>query len=369
MKKLLKSYVNSNESITLLNELTKLNSEKKLRKYLFSEISSDNVQIIFQGLHNRAFNIKTNDSFSPILNDGTDDSPSFSEKTVNNEQIVNNKNEDETNYELEFTSDFSELTQYDVNSIMDTTEQDIHKQFQTESPDKLSGNKLSRQLESTPKNNSQFSVACTPDSARSRYEEISRRKSPTRENISKLNLFRNIFSNDSSFINNANNSISQANNSDYNQSCLEIADTSSNSSSHFQYSAAKFYKINELVSIMAPPSYVPPIHDDKIGKQKIVKTVNSRSQAKNTIPSPKKELINDIQLAKSEFIKRKQDYLENNIKTNMKNIEKKALPEQIKQIKKPKKEKIFRSAGKILFLLLLSEPSCSFLLKIFFIDC
>jgi len=228
---------------------------------------------------------------------------------------------------LEFTSDFSELTQYEVNSIIDTNEKEIPRQYQIEPlDDKFNQINVDHQFEFKEKNrfepefmnnqktvtnlSTRFESFNTPDSIKSRYEEIGRRKSPTKENISRLNLFRNIFSNES--FQDINNNYSQTNNSDYRDS-FEIL----NNSNHFQYSASKFYKLNDLVSVMAPP-----IHDDVINHKEII-NLNINSHQTDTIPTVNVQLVNDIQLAKKEFKKRKKDYIENNIKKNLKKIEKK----------------------------------------------
>jgi hypothetical protein len=250
-------------------------------------------------LHNRASNNKTNDSLSPIIENIDQLNLEFNSN--------NNLDIEDLGNELEFTSDYSELTQYDVNSIADPNE--LEYQSKIESTDKPNLNAMVclkrinlKNYESESSNVAKYIIdSANNDSIgkfkRNRYDEISRRKSPTRENISKLNLFRNIYTENSDF----EHDFKTLNNNN---------------------SEAKFFRINDLVSIM--------INDD---------TPNNinRSLAINIPGMSNKEIIDDMQLTKEDFIKQKKNYLESNLKINNKN--KKAKESSTKSSIKRKKEK------------------------------
>lgn len=266
-------------------------------------------------MHNKTFKIKNNDPFSPIA--------ANQELMTNETQIFDNKpceseiESDEPEYELEFTSDFSELTQYDVNSIVDPTE--LNQTMRDEPTDKLKQNAtvlLQRidlnKFTKTSKNGYMLTTKLETLSARKRYEEIARKKSPTRDNISKLNLFRNIYEE---------NVINIDYKSDYNSDYRYNIFNNSNS---IQYSEAKFYKINDLVSIMIPDQINNTKNSDTEKQTTTVPIKNfnrieSQSNECMVKEQDLKDINSDIQSTKNQFRKRKQDFLEkNSIKTTIK---------------------------------------------------
>lgn len=307
--------------------LDQINSDKKLRNYFLNDLKEVYIQLFVTALHNRSLNLKNNqESMSPILSNSELDYIQVDKITPDNHSIIlEEKIEvDEPEYELEFTSDFSELTQYDVNSIVDSNEPINILNTPTKPNEKLNL-KTQVVLERLDLKsfiqlpNSSF-LTKTPEQIRNetrqvslskRYEEISRRKSPTRENISKLNLFRNIYEEDRSYLDNNSNG-------DYRYNF--------DNSGCFEYSQAKFYKLNDLVSIMINtneektssisrnlPNDLASIYNDC--NKSIISNLNYLPRSSLTLNDDPKEVLNDIELAKNEFKRRKQDFLEKNAKT------------------------------------------------------
>ena len=224
----------------------------------------NDIDIFINALHNKSLKIKKSDCLEPIYPCVADNAESTPSPTNNQPELVSFKTDTEEKpsesldntlfNELEFTSDFSELTQYDVNSFeYDLAEPfDLKtKEIKTNVGDHSDSDRKSMKIVLEPIDlsgyvqTSQNSFLLSNETSRSeqlsasarKYEELTRRvKSPTRETISKLNLFRNL------------NATSHDTTSSYKSH--ETFDCSRLDLEANTHNEAKFYKINDLVSIM-----------------------------------------------------------------------------------------------------------------------
>lgn len=291
-----------NEEISNLNEKTK--------KYLMEHVKLDDFDLLLKAIHNKATvnqkSLAKEKISSPeiIIENGLEEpmivenklveeqprasSPIDPQQTENNYENIDSDDSDEIFNELDFTSDYSffydESVEYDLaeSTILPQSkapeivvsdkkedlviEQDskLHKKCTV----KLERLNLDNYMQSSQNRYSlrdKTEQESTPMLSRKTYEEIATRKSPTRDSISKLNLFRNIFDNKPKM---NNHSTSPTITKNQERSSLPnypyFNFDRSDSTAKYQSSSSKFYKLNDLVSLMINEDYIKEKMNDNI---------------------------------------------------------------------------------------------------------
>lgn len=321
-----------------MEKINDLSKPKKLRKFLSLKLSHENIDNLVIALHNKLINyVPPQESFSKqklsieYISDPKDfdlnTSPTIDGQTPqklpdnliqcveeyiekmeqNNDTKIppsphthNDQNESLNMYdELEFTS-CSELTQYDINDyeydIVNPLNQSVHSEESKNCYESITKpcqavlerldpieidcsdfnfNKNELVDYSTPKkkiipNTDNFlNYKVSEDrlySSRKKYEQLlESRGSPTKETISNLNLFRNIF-----------------NDSENSDSPVKVDTVASGTTAFVSkpndvIQKGKFYKINELVSVMLNDTQSPlpspkSVESNKVEKKKILES-------------------------------------------------------------------------------------------------
>ena len=340
---MLANYLDNNDKDELLKKINEINSSHKLRKFLMKKLDYKEIQLLVKMLHNKTMKKK----FDNSKNSNIDPPNEFINNAVNENSIKNSnlphddKNNDykiskpvvidskediedmDVENELDFTNDFSDLTQFDYDSIEYDLVEPISEEFlnnQTNEDSKLNAvasiqikpidlaqfkkitkNRYSLNID-TKSNPKQLSIEQNKfnkddkinltsmvvldkldltkyrltskggylikneelslndkeeeydasEYKRLKYSEILRKKSPTRNNISQLNLFRNIYD-EKPILENYTSLLTKC----YKKNTSNFQNELNTSSLCTRNSTpAKYYKVNDLVSIMINTDYL-----------------------------------------------------------------------------------------------------------------
>jgi hypothetical protein len=229
MSKLLNKYLNENVLVDFKDKLYRLETSRKIRKLFLLKLDIEQLDHILKALQNYTKKCPITRTSQCISNENCAKN-STSENSLRENFIKNSK----------LTKDTRRQLNENVKIILEPI--DLGKYTKISKFSYLLSLPLSTSASKMPSikltNNSPETIYPYESLTRKKYEEIaSRRASPSPENISKLNLFRNIFLENNPFL--FANSNSQSN------SCFR-ASYNSNS---------RYYKLNELVSVKINEDY------------------------------------------------------------------------------------------------------------------
>ena len=234
MSKILNKYLNENVLVDFKDKLYRLETSRKIRKLFLLKLDIEQLDHILKGLQNYTKKCPiplTSQSNKECISNENRAKNSTSENSIRENFIKHSKLTKDTRRQLNENVkiilepiDLGKYTKISKFSYL------LSLPFlSTTAASKLPAIKLT--------NNSPQTIYPYESLTRKKYEEIaSRRASPSPENISKLNLFRNIFLENNPFF---------FANSTHSNSCFS-ANYNSNS---------KYYKLNELVSVKINEDY------------------------------------------------------------------------------------------------------------------
>jgi hypothetical protein len=331
----------SNEFIL---KIANMKNRKKLRRIFLLKLQIQQIEWFIKALHNRRVKKSKNDYFLKT-DDSKDDSTTINNKVDHpKESFINLA---QNTLKLEIDKSQLNLGQNPVNCNIEM-ESLI---FTNEKPYEMSQD---HDCELNNESNIQTLNNCSLNS--SRYEEM--RRSPTINTISKLNLFRNIFEDEEEIVDeeeggkHTNNNINEHNSCNSFTNCYmntnsynnnyyynhvdSVANTNDNMSSvsnifnnsyssidygsnsyseSYTISTSKFYKLNDLVSVMVNEDYfrdhclTPNDSIENLSMNEILSTPckrsfekmhDNRSKLVNSTPQPKyRRLFNEFEKVKN----------------------------------------------------------------------
>ena len=220
--KLLNQYLNENVLVNFKEKLNNLEKNKKIRKLFLFKLDIDQLDAFLKGLQNYSKKIPSNKESNCL-------------KTHDNESLIREKFIKNSKLSISVRNQLKKSVKIVLNQIDLKNYTTISKCRYLLSSSNTTTHSASELPQTKIKNNSHETVYPYEGLTRKKYDEIaSRRASPSPENISKLNLFRNIFLENNPYI---------------------IANSKSYSNNFDHSNNSKYYKLNELVSVKINEDY------------------------------------------------------------------------------------------------------------------